>query len=51
VVGSPVMPGGLDQQPPHVGVAGLGDRALDAALPRRVFAWALARDMRQCWHQ
>src|SRR5215210_2058050 len=37
-VGSAVMPGGLDQQSARVRVAGLGDRALAAALPRGVLA-------------
>ena len=38
-VGAAVMPGGLDQQSARVRVAGLGDRALAAALARGVFAW------------
>jgi hypothetical protein len=38
VEGAAVMPGGLDQQPPHVRVARLDDRALDPALPGGVFA-------------
>src|SRR3954447_15366709 len=33
-----VVPGGLDQQPPRVAVAGLGDRALTTPLPARVLA-------------
>ncbi len=32
-----MVPGGLDQQPAHVAVAGLGDRALAAPLPRSSF--------------
>ena len=34
-----LVPGGLDQQPAYVAVAGFGDRALAAPLPARVFAW------------
>ena len=30
---SPLVPGGLDQKTPGMAVAGLGDRALAAALP------------------
>src|SRR5205823_10975266 len=33
-----LVPGGLDQQPAHVAVAGLGDRALAAPLPTGVLA-------------
>ena len=47
-VGGAVMPGGLDQQSPHVRVAGLGDRALRPGSARRSVRWAPARDRRRC---
>ena len=34
----PVVPGGLDEEPSHVGVAGLGDGALAALVSRAAFA-------------
>src|SRR6185436_16489670 len=37
-VGLAVVPGCFDQQPPHVGVAGFGDRSLDPRGSRGVFA-------------
>ena len=37
-VGGAVVPGGLDQQPAHVRVAGLGDRPLRPALPGGMLA-------------
>src|SRR6185295_933705 len=37
-VGAAVVPGGFNQQPPHVGVTGLGDRALRPAGPGGILA-------------
>ena len=46
-VGRAVVPGGLDQQPAGVPVAGLGDRPLASGRRRRRTRWAPARGRRR----
>ena len=47
----PVVPGGLDQQPAHVGVAGLGDRPLDPGAARGMLGAHQPDEGADAWHR